>query len=70
MQLATSICYNWTLLKRDLIAALREYPHNRALHPEFATIVDRRGTSAGNAQKEDSLGDSMAHTRTLPHLQG
>jgi hypothetical protein len=33
-------------------------PSNWGLHPELATIVDRRGTSAENAQKGGSPGDS------------
>jgi hypothetical protein len=33
-------------------------PLDWGLQPEFATIVDRRGTSAENAQKGDSPGDS------------
>jgi hypothetical protein len=33
---------------------------NWGLHPEFATIVDRKGTSSENAQKEDSPGGSPA----------
>jgi hypothetical protein len=33
-------------------------PLDWGLHPELATIVDRRGTSAENAQKGDSPGDS------------
>jgi hypothetical protein len=40
------------------------------LHPEFATIVDRRSTSAENAQKGDNPGDSPPPSRTLPSLQG
>jgi hypothetical protein len=35
-------------------------PLDWGLHPELATILDRRGTSAENAQKRDSLGDSPA----------
>jgi hypothetical protein len=33
-------------------------PPNWGLHPELATIEDRRGTSAENVLKGDSLGDS------------
>jgi hypothetical protein len=42
----------------DLFAGLREWPTQLGLHPELATIVDRRSTSAENAQKGDSTGDS------------
>jgi hypothetical protein len=38
-------------------------PPNWGLHLEFATVVDRRGTSTGNAKREDSLGDSPAPNR-------
>jgi hypothetical protein len=31
-------------------------PPDRGLHPKLATIVDRRGTSTENAQKEVSPG--------------
>jgi hypothetical protein len=33
------------------------------LHPELATIVDRRGTSIENAQKGDSPGESPTPNR-------
>jgi hypothetical protein len=33
-------------------------PPDWGLYPELATIMDRTGTSAENAQKKDSLGDS------------
>jgi hypothetical protein len=66
IQLAMSIYYNQDITKRkekdkrhqDLIAALKEGPTDWGLHPKLATIVNRRGTSAKNAQKGDSLGDS------------
>jgi hypothetical protein len=35
---------------------------NWGLHPELATIVDRRGTSSETTQNGDSLGDS-----SFPH---
>jgi hypothetical protein len=35
-------------------------PPNWVLHPELGTVVDKRGTSAEDAQKEDSLGVSPA----------
>jgi hypothetical protein len=38
-------------------------PHNWGLLPKLATIVDGRGTSAENAQKGDSPGDSPAPNR-------
>jgi hypothetical protein len=46
---------------RDTMASLllsERAPSNWGLYPELATMVDRRGTSAQNAQKGDSLGDS------------
>jgi hypothetical protein len=42
----------------DLIIALREFPTQWGPTSELATIVVRRGTSAENAQKGDSQGDS------------
>jgi hypothetical protein len=36
---------------------------NWGLHPRLTTIVDRRGTSAEDAQKEDNMGDSPAPNR-------
>jgi hypothetical protein len=65
--IAISVClYVWDLTNRrekdkrhhDLIAALREGPLSWGLHPELATMVDRRGTSAEKAQKRDSPGVS------------
>jgi hypothetical protein len=38
-------------------------PADWDLHLEFATVLDRRGTSAGNAQRENSLGDSPTPLR-------
>jgi hypothetical protein len=38
-------------------------PLDWGLHPELATIVDRRGTSAENAQKGNSPGDSPSSHR-------
>jgi hypothetical protein len=59
-----SVYYSWNLTKKrekdkrynDLITALRDC----STIPELATIVNRRGTSAWNAQKGDSLGDSSS----------
>jgi hypothetical protein len=51
IQLAISVYYNWDVTNRekdkkyDLIAA----PPDWGLHLEFATMGDRRGTSAENA---------------------
>jgi hypothetical protein len=65
MQLAMSVYYNQDVTKREKrIRNIRtssqlsgSTPPNGGLHPELATIVDRRGTSAENAQKGDSPGD-------------
>jgi hypothetical protein len=38
-------------------------PPNWGLHLEFATTVDRRGTSTENAKRGDSPGDSSAPNR-------
>jgi hypothetical protein len=38
-------------------------PPNWGLHLEFATTVDRRGTSTENAKRGDSPGDSPAPNR-------
>jgi hypothetical protein len=46
---------------RDTMASLllsKKAPPDWGLHPELATMVDRRGISAENVQKGDSLGDS------------
>jgi hypothetical protein len=73
-----SVYYNWDLTNRrekdkrhhDLIAASREGLPNWGLHPELAIMVDRRGTSAENAQKGDRQGDTaLPPTRTLSSLQ-
>jgi hypothetical protein len=40
-------------------------PPDRGLYPELATIVDKSGTSAGNVQKGDSLGDSVGPYQNL-----
>jgi hypothetical protein len=44
-------------------------PPDWGLHPEPATIVDRRGTSAETAQKRDSLGDSPTPNQDPASLQ-
>jgi hypothetical protein len=53
---------------RDTMASLllseRTQP-NWGLHPGLATMVDRRGISAENAKRGDSLGDSPAPNRDL-----
>jgi hypothetical protein len=74
MQLALSVYYNQDPTKKkkkdkkhhDLITASGSAPPNVALYPEFATIMNRRGTSTGNTQKGDSLGTVLVPTRTLP----
>jgi hypothetical protein len=38
----------------------KKSPPYWGLHLEFATIVDRRGTSTGNAKRGDSPGDRPA----------
>jgi hypothetical protein len=46
---------------RDIMTSLllsERAPPDWGLYPELATMVDRRGTSAENAQKGDSPGDS------------
>jgi hypothetical protein len=70
------ICMSGTLLTgekkiRDTMASLllsEKAPTNWGLHPELATMVDRRGTSAEKAQKGDRQGVSPAPN--LPSLQG
>jgi hypothetical protein len=52
------VCMSGTLLTgekkiRDIMTSLLP-PPDRGLHPEFATMVDRRRISAENAQKGDS----------------
>jgi hypothetical protein len=59
-----SVYYNWDITKRrekDKKTSLQlseRAPPDWGLHPELATIVDRRGISSENAQKGDSQGDS------------
>jgi hypothetical protein len=68
IQLAMSVYYNWDLTNRrkkirDIMTSLllsERAPPDWGLHPKLATIVDRKGTSAENAQKGDSPGDSPA----------
>jgi hypothetical protein len=72
-----SVYSDWDLTNRrekdrrhhDLFAALREGPTNWGLHPQLATMVDRRVTSAETAQKGDSPGVSPHPTGTLPSPQ-
>jgi hypothetical protein len=48
---------------RDIMTSLllsEKAPPDWDLHPELATMVDRRGTSAESAQKGNSSGDSPA----------
>jgi hypothetical protein len=51
---------------RDIMTSLQlseRAPPDWGQHTELATMVNRRGTSAENAQKGDSLGDSPAPNR-------
>jgi hypothetical protein len=71
MQPAMSVYYDWDLTKKKekdkrhhyLITAVR------SLHPKLATIVDRRGTSTGNAQKGTAQETALPPNGTLPSLQ-
>jgi hypothetical protein len=67
-----SVYYNWDVTKKrkkdkkDTVTSSQlsgSAPPNWGLHPELATIVDRRGTSAENAKKGDRLGDSPSPHR-------
>jgi hypothetical protein len=81
IQLAMSVfilcLYVWDLTKgekkiRDTMASLlfsERAPPDWGLHPELATMVDRRGISAENAQKGDSWKTAPPPSRTLPSLQ-
>jgi hypothetical protein len=58
----TQLAMSGTLLTgekkiRDIMTSLLP-PPDRGLHPELATMVDRRSISAENAQKGDSSGDN------------
>jgi hypothetical protein len=77
MQLAMFVYYNWDLTKkkriRNIMISLQlsgNTPPDGGLHPKLANVVNRRGTSAGNAQKGDSLGDSPGPQQDLvPHTK-
>jgi hypothetical protein len=45
-------------------------PPDWGLHPELATIVDRRGTSRKNAQKGDGLGQPLPQPGPCPLCKG
>jgi hypothetical protein len=72
-----SVYYNWNVTKKKE-KDKKHHPSSQlsgsapprgGLHPEPAIIVDRRGTSAENAQKEDSPGDSLTpHPHRDPAL--
>jgi hypothetical protein len=51
---------------RDIMTSLllsERAPSDWGMHPELATMVERRGTSAENAQKGDSQGVSSSPNR-------
>jgi hypothetical protein len=75
-QLAMSLYYNWDVTKkkkiRDIMTLLQlsgKDPPKWGLHPETATIVDRRGSSADNAQKGEAWETVLFPAGTLPSLQ-
>jgi hypothetical protein len=67
IQLPVSVYYNQNLTKKRKKDKKTPWPNHssQGVHPKFATIVDRRGTSTGNAQKGDSPGDSPSPHQDL-----
>jgi hypothetical protein len=73
VQLAMSVYYNWDITKErkktNTMTSLQlseKAPPDWGLHLEFATVVDRRGTSTGNGKGGTAWETAPPPSGTLP----